>query len=80
MLNTTVAISFMRFVDHYQHENSTSQGTWMRSNAYFTFSGSQADDNGDSKLSLEEMLNHEMLFYTSLLDVDEEEDDFHDEL
>ncbi|PKI76396.1 hypothetical protein CRG98_003191 [Punica granatum] len=40
----------------------------------------EADDDKDGKLSLGEMLNHEMLFYTSLLDVDEDDDDFHDEL
>lgn len=40
----------------------------------------QADDNKDGNLSLEEMLNHEYMFYTSLFEEDEEDDELHDEL
>ncbi|KAI3410549.1 uncharacterized protein J3R85_018752 [Psidium guajava] len=40
----------------------------------------EADDNKDGQLSLEEMLNHEYMFYTSLFEEDEEDDELHDEL
>ncbi|KAF8008389.1 hypothetical protein BT93_K2155 [Corymbia citriodora subsp. variegata] len=40
----------------------------------------EADDNKDGSLSLEEILNHEYMFYTSLFEEDEEDDDLHDEL
>lgn len=38
----------------------------------------QADDNGDGKLSLAEVINHKEIFYSTVYD--EDEDDFHDEL
>ncbi|KAI6672469.1 hypothetical protein NL676_000375 [Syzygium grande] len=40
----------------------------------------EADDNKDGNLSLEEMLNHEDMFYASIFEEDEEEDELHDEL
>lgn len=41
----------------------------------------QADENGDKKLSLEEMLNHEFIFYNTVhADDDPEGEEDHDEL
>lgn len=41
----------------------------------------QTDDNGDRKLSLQEMLNHEFIFYNTVhADGHQESDDDHDEL
>ncbi|KAK6926036.1 EF-hand domain [Dillenia turbinata] len=47
----------------------------------------EADDNKDGKLSLEEMLNHELLFYSTVVqdgkydyDYDDDYEDLHDEL
>ncbi|XP_030500254.2 uncharacterized protein LOC115715727 [Cannabis sativa] len=43
----------------------------------------EADDNKDGKLTLEEMLNHESIFYSTVYNDDtyeDFEDDFHDEL
>ncbi|XP_010038464.2 calumenin-A [Eucalyptus grandis] len=47
---------------------------------YTAFLIREADDNKDGKLSLEEMLNHEYMFYASLFEEDEEDDEMHDEL
>ena len=42
----------------------------------------QADDNKDGSLSLDEMLNHEDIFYSTVYDENNEDydEDFHDEL
>ncbi|XP_062120069.1 uncharacterized protein LOC133834466 [Humulus lupulus] len=42
----------------------------------------EADDNKDGKLTLDEMLNHEYIFYSTVYDdtYEDFEDDFHDEL
>lgn len=43
----------------------------------------QADDNRDGVLTLNEMLNHEYIFYSTVYDAsheDDDDDDFHDEL
>lgn len=41
----------------------------------------QADDNGDRKLTLKEMLDHESVFYSTVhVDGHQESDDEHDEL
>ncbi|XP_057442878.1 uncharacterized protein LOC130734458 [Lotus japonicus] len=49
---------------------------------YFTYYLiSEADENGDKKLSLEEMLNHEFIFYNTVhADDDPEGEEDHDEL
>ncbi|KAK7320837.1 hypothetical protein VNO77_30682 [Canavalia gladiata] len=49
---------------------------------YFTgYLINEADDNGDQKLSLQEMLNHEFTFYNTVhKDGHQESDDDHDEL
>ncbi|KAK9292032.1 hypothetical protein L1049_019986 [Liquidambar formosana] len=43
----------------------------------------EADDNGDGRLTLDEMLNHEYIFYSTVYDDRNEDDDddfIHDEL
>lgn len=47
----------------------------------FLFFVIQADDNRDGNLTLDEMLNHEYIFYNTVYnDVDDDDYDFHDEL
>ena len=42
----------------------------------------QADDNKDGNLTLEEMMNHEYIFYSTVYDDNDEDfdEDYHDEL
>ncbi|EEF36123.1 Reticulocalbin-2 precursor, putative [Ricinus communis] len=47
---------------------------------YASYLIQEADDNGDNYLTLDEMLNHENTFYTTMYDNDDYDDDFHDEL
>lgn len=54
---------------------------------YFNwFKLNQADDNKDGYLTLQEMLNHESIFYNSLYEDDngyddgDDDDDYHDDL
>lgn len=42
----------------------------------------QADDNKDGKLTLDEMLDHDYIFYSTVYDTgvnDDNEEDYHDE-
>lgn len=42
----------------------------------------QADDNKDGKLTLDEMLDHDYVFYSTVYDAgvnDDNEEDYHDE-
>ncbi|KAL2499392.1 Calcium-binding EF hand family protein [Abeliophyllum distichum] len=50
---------------------------------YSSYLMHEADDNQDGKLTLDEMLNHDSMFYNTVYDngrFDDEDDDFHDEL
>ncbi|KAL2556264.1 Calcium-binding EF hand family protein [Forsythia ovata] len=50
---------------------------------YSSYLMHEADDNQDGKLTLDEMLNHDRMFYNTVYDngrFDDEDDDFHDEL
>ncbi|XP_060177949.1 uncharacterized protein LOC132607869 [Lycium barbarum] len=47
---------------------------------YTTYLIREADDNQDGKLSLDEILNHESIFYSTVYDNGRNEDLFHDEL
>ncbi|XP_031115123.1 reticulocalbin-2 [Ipomoea triloba] len=48
---------------------------------YTTYLIREADDNKDARLTLDEMLNHDTLFYDTIYDNEKDEDDiYHDEL
>ncbi|XP_019195077.1 PREDICTED: reticulocalbin-2 [Ipomoea nil] len=48
---------------------------------YTTYLIREADDNNDGKLTLDEMMNHDTLFYDTIYDNEKDEDDiYHDEL
>lgn len=48
---------------------------------FLSFIKIQADDNRDGNLTLDEMLNHEYIFYNTVYnDVDDDDYDFRDEL
>lgn len=47
---------------------------------FLSFIKIQADDNRDGNLTLDEMLNHEYIFYNTVYnDADDDDYDFHDE-
>ncbi|OMO93536.1 Calcium-binding EF-hand [Corchorus olitorius] len=59
-------------------------GELLYAKFYTNYLIKEADDNKDGKLSLEEMMNHEHIFYNTLYDSDndddDDDDDDHDEL